>query len=54
MTNWTPENIIAIIVAIGTVITAIGAAVHSINTRTRLNDHFENEHVEQDAEKKVE
>ena len=51
MHGWTPENIAALCTAIAGVITATGAAFHSMNTRNRLNDHFE-EHLDSDNQSK--
>lgn len=33
MNQWTPANIIALLTAFAAVITAVGAVIHSMNTR---------------------
>lgn len=33
MNQWTPQNIIALITAAAAVMTAVGAVIHSMNTR---------------------
>jgi cell division protein FtsL len=44
MNQWTPENISALIVAITGVITAVGAVIHSKNTRQGIVEHEEEMH----------
>jgi hypothetical protein len=39
MGNWTPEQISAFVIAVTGLVTAMGAIVHSFNTRNRLENH---------------
>lgn len=48
MNRWTPENIAALCTAVAAVITAVGAAIHSMNTRKEIAQNEMD-----DAEKKA-
>lgn len=41
MNQWTPENISGLLVALAAVITAIGAVIHSKNTRKGITNEME-------------
>lgn len=47
--SWTPENIAALCTAIAGVITAVGAAFHSMNTRNRLTEHYQTDHLDKQS-----